>query len=385
MYAQATLYDYWMALYSRKGIILLVSLSSMVLTLVISYFLPPIYEAKATLFFPSNSIPTSYTSGSQTRIAQQALRPIPDEKEAGIHVGILKSPDMADRVHARFPTVARQFFTKNVDFVTSPQFFTDIYVRDRNPELAAAVANTYVEFYSEFHIGLLKERAVRAQRVLERELAELDKRISRKTAEISDFKQRNKLLSSSEAEQLALNQTLQLERDRNEVVVELQAVQERIKATGSDPLAGGGSQPVITNPLIEKARKLEARKNALTDAIERLRNGTRGTVTSVAVMQALEIDKRILEELRTNVEMNLAEARMQAESPGVDIVRVQTARPPVVPSFPIHALNAIVALIFGFAAGCYTALLLEYLGRLRLERIRRNLIAGGALREEVES
>jgi DNA repair exonuclease SbcCD ATPase subunit len=220
--------------------------------------------------------------------------------------------------------------------------------------------------------------------VLERELAELDKRISRKTAEISDFKQRNKLLSSSEAEQLALNQTLQLERDRNEVVVELQAVQERIKATGSDPPAGGG-QPVITNPLIEKARKLEARKNALTDAIDRLRNGTRGTVTSVAVMQALEIDKRILEELRTNVEMNLAEARMQSESPSVDIVQVQTARPPVVPSFPIHALNAIVALIFGFAAGCYTALLLEYLGRLRLERIRRNLIADAALREEVES
>jgi uncharacterized protein involved in exopolysaccharide biosynthesis len=65
----------------------------------------------------------------------------------------------------------------------------------------------------------------------------------------------------------------------------------------------------------------------------------------------------------------------------VDIVRVQTARPPSTPSFPIHALNAFVALILGFGAACYAALLLSYLGRLRVERIKRRLIADGALNE----
>ena len=68
-------------------------------------------------------------------------------------------------------------------------------------------------------------------------------------------------------------------------------------------------------------------------------------------------------------------------TPVVDIVRVRTARPPVVSSFPIHTLNAIVALVLGFAAACYVALLLSYIDRLKLERIRRNLVEEGVHRE----
>src|SRR5690606_27986987 len=96
----------------------------------------------------------------------------------------------------------------------------------------------------------------------------------------------------------------------------------------------------------------------------------------------LESERRTLEQLSDSVELNLAEARMQSAAPLVDIVRVQTARPPSTPSFPIHALNGGVALILGFAAACYVALLLSYLERLRMERIKRRLIADDALSEE---
>jgi len=384
MYAQATLYDYWMALYSRKGLILLVSVSAMVFTLVISRYLPPIYEAKATLFVPANDATSSYSSSSQQRMAQSALKPLPDEKEAGIHVGILKSDDMVEKIHGRFPVKEPGFFKKNVDFVTSPQFFIDIYVRDRDPELAAAIANSYVDLYAEFHARLLKDKAARTQRVLEQQLAEIEKKVASKTAEISEFKQRNKLLSSTEAEQLALNQSQQLERDRNGVIVELQAARERMGAAGqagAEGAANGDAQGAIPNPMFDKIRRLEARKNALTERIDKLRDATRGTVTAIATMRRLESDKRILDELVTNVEMNLAEARMQSEAPMVNVVQVQTARPPKVPAFPIHALNAIVALVLGFAAACYAALLLEYLGRLKVERIRRNLVEDIDFRE----
>lgn len=384
MYAQATLNDYWMALYSRKGIILLTSLSTMVFALVISFWLPPIYEAKATLYFPVNNLPSSYVSYSPQVMAQPALRPNPDDKEAGIHVGILRSNDMAQKVSALFPDVDPRFFKTNVDFVTSPQFFTDIYVRDRDPELAARIANSYVEIYSEFHVDVLKRKAERARRVLEPELADIENRLSAMTAEISRFKQQNRLLSSADAEQLVVNQTQQLDRDRNDVIVALQSIQEQIRSaelSGANVAARSGGQPVLQNPLIDKARKLEARKNALTERIDKLRNSAPGTVTTVATMQKLDSDKKFLEQLRHNVEMNLAEARMQSEAPVVDIVRVQTARPPVTSSFPIHTLNAIVALVLGFAAACYVALLLSYLDRLKLERIRRNLVDDGVLRE----
>lgn len=384
MYAQATLYDYWMALYSRKGIILLTSLSTMVFTLLIGDRLPPIYEAKATMYFPVNNLPSSYVAGSPQIMAQPALRPNPDDKEAGIHVGILRSSDMAQKVHALFPGKDRDFFKTNVDFVTSPQFFTDIYVRDRDPELAARIANSYVEIYSEFHVDVLKRKAERAHRVLESELADIEKLLSTMTAEISRFKQQNRLVSSADAEQLVVIQTQQLDRDRNDAIVALRSIQEQIlsaERSGANVAARSGDQPVLENPMIDKARKLEARKNALSERIDRLRNTAPGTVTTVETMQKLESDKRFLEQLRHNVRMNLAEARMQRETPVVDIVRVQTARPPVVSSFPIHTLNAVVALVLGFAAACYVALLLSYIDRLKLERIRRNLVEEGVHRE----
>ena len=380
MYAQATLYDYWMAIYSRKWIILLVALSSVLFTLVISFYLPPIYEAKATLFFPANDVSSSYTGSSQQRIAQAPLRPIPDEKEAGVNVGALKSDDFAEEMSTKFPGKSPNFFKKNVDFVTSPQFFTDIFVRDTDPELAAAVANAYVKMYADFHAQLLKEKAARAQQALQPQLVRVERQVTSKISEISDFKRQNKVVSSAEAEQLALSQKQQLERERNDVVVELRAIRDRIGGTGGDG-AVDAEQSVMPSPLIEKARRLETRVSALTERIDRIRDGTDSTVNAVSVLQRLESEKRILDELRTNIEMNLAEARMQSEVPAVDIVKVQTARPPKSPSFPIYALNAIVALVLGLAAACYMALLLEYLRRLKIERLRRNLMEDSLVRE----
>ncbi len=380
MYAQATLYDYWMALYSRKWIILLVTVSSVLFTLVISQYLKPIFEAKATLYFPVNNVSPSYTGSSQQRMAQVPLRPIPDEKEAGVHVGVLKSDDIAEEMNAKFPDKPLGFFKKNVDFVTSPQFFTDIFVRDTDPELAAAVANAYVKLFSDFHTRQLKEKAEQAVRALEPQLILAERQVASKIDEISDFKRKNRVVSSAEAEQLALGQKQQLERERNEALVELRAIRDRIRGTGPDDASGAG-QSVIPSPLIDKARRLETRVSALNERIDGVRNSTDGTVTAVSVLHKLESEKRVLDELRTNIELNLAEARIQSQVPAVDIVRVQTARPPKAPSFPIHALNAIVALVFGFAAACYMALLLEYLRRLKMERIRRNLMTDSLVRE----
>ena len=384
MYAQATLYDHWMALYSRKGIILLTTFFTVAFTLFISYQLPPIYEVKATLFFPVNEASSAYTAVSSQRIAQTPLRPHPEEKEAGIHAGVLKSDDMAEKVHARFPERDLAFFKKNVDFVTSPQFFTDIYVRDRDPELAARIANTYVELYAEFHRDTLRKRATRAEEVLEPELARVRERLAQKTEEISKFQQRNRILSSTHAEQRVSTHFQQLERDRNAVLVEVQAVQRQIAAAGLEDTSATVSRaggPVIRNPLFEKERRLVARRDALTEQIDTLRGTAPTTVAAVSDLRKLESEKRTLEVLTDSVQLNLAEARMQSAAPLVDIVRVQTARPPSTPSFPIHALNGFVALILGFGAACYAALLLSYLSRLRRERIKRRLLADGVLDE----
>ena len=289
----STLADYWIALYSRKWIILAVAASCTIATIVISMYLPPIYEAKSSFYVPINLVTTPYTGlPSQSTVTQSTLKPLPDEKEAGIHIGILKSADIAVKAQERFPEKDLEFFKKNVDFVASPQFFIDIYVRDTDPNMAASVANAYVTLYREFHKDALIRNAAENQIVQERQVESLRKKLADKITEI-----------------------------RN--------------------------------------------RQGRTD--NKLHAENRTTIT------ILEAERRTLQTMLTNAEMSLAEATLQGVDPRMEVIQVQTAKPPKNPSFPIVTLNAIVAFVLGFAVACYNALLLEYLRRLKIEKMRRNL------------
>ena len=90
-------------------------------------------------------------------------------------------------------------------------------------------------------------------------------------------------------------------------------------------------------------------------------------------LQAINADRSLLRGMLSNVENSLAEARLQSESAQALVVTVQTAQPPSQPGFPIAGLNGGVGLVLGFIAGCYNALLLEYLRLRRLQKARRQL------------
>lgn len=375
MREQPTLADYWMALYNRRGIILAVALSAMFFAIGITRYLPPVYEAKASFFVPINLIPTSYAVAAGP--SQLPLRPQPDDREAGIHVGILRSNDLAERIQARFPQKEPGFFRKNVNFVTSPQFFTDIYVRDSDPKLAADIANAYVQVYREFHIDTLRASASRAQKALEGKVRDLQARVAAKSAELRTYQEANRLVSGTSGERLYLRQREDLERQRDENALLIAAARQRLQAATSPARQiDGRDEPVISNPVAEQLQTLENRQAALLARLDELAKTTRSTIAGTTTVQMLETDKRNLEQQLITAESNLSETRLQAEFPNVEIVQVQVARAPTVPGFPIVTLNAVVALIVGFAAGCYCALLLEYLQRLKIERIRRNLDAG---------
>lgn len=376
MHGQSTLYDYWMALYSRKKIIFSVALSAMLASVVVSFYLPPVFEAKASFYVPANSVSPSYTHTNQYQLAQPLLKPLPDEKEAGIHVGILKSTDMAENMRALFPEKEIGFFKKNVDFVTSPQMFIDIYVRDRDPNIAAAVANSYILLYKAFHMQFLKTTAGQEQHVLESQLEGLEKQISAKSAELENFQRSNDIVSSGETEELLLRQTQELQHELDMTIVDLKSM--RIHSVLpedpiSDKASGYGGGSTILNPEFARVKKLEARKSALIERMAKLQQTTRGSIGTMSIYHKLKGEKKTLEDLRANVERNLIEARLQKEFPAVDIVQTQVAKAPKDRAFPIFTLNGIVALLFGFVAGCYNALFLEYLKRLKLDRIRANL------------
>lgn len=382
MSQSTTLADYWVALYSRKWIILAVAISSTVATIIISLNLAPIYEAKASFYVPANLVSLPYTVlPSQMGATQSTLKPLPDEKETGIHIGILKSNDMAGKVRARFPNKDASFFKKSVDFVTSPHFLIDIYVRDKDPATAAAIANTYVDLYREFHREALIQNAGGNQLVLERQVEELRKKLAEKAAEVRSRQGGADLLTTTSAEQLYLNQVSAYERQLNDYMVEIRALSLLMGNTQQGEAEGEGASQV-RNPRRDALQKLETKVAAVRERLRNLHAENRATIARTTQFEILEAERRNLQTMLTNAETSLAEARLQSRDPRVEVIQVQTAQPPEVPGFPILTLNGVVAFILGFAVACYNALLLEYLRQLRTERLRRKL--DDSLLNEVE-
>ena len=377
MQPTATLGDYWSALYAHKWIILLVTLSSMGFSLWLSDYLPPIYEAKASFYVPTNMQAPSFTGGAPQRLSQTILKPLPDEKEAGIVIGVLKGQDLQARVRERFPQRQSIFFSKNVDFSASPQFFIDIFVRDGEPRLAADVANAYVQAYRDFHSDKLRANARQSADVLQVQYDALTDRLAKKSLAIREFQLQNQLVSEGETEGRYTAQLRDTERQLDEVTIEVQSARSRLglPAKRAPSIDGEPPQepPALSNPAQDSLKRLEARQAALAVQLDRLRAGSRGAISKVSQLQALNNERRMLQEMLSNVELSLTEARVQADSAQAQVVTVQTARPPVSPGFPIAGLNGVVGLILGFVAGCYNALLLEYIRQRRVDKARRQL------------
>jgi uncharacterized protein involved in exopolysaccharide biosynthesis len=275
-------------LYRRKKAILVVTLMSAGFAFVISLVLPPVYEAKSAFYVPVTASTPLYTvGGSPSQVDKVPLMPIPEEKAAGGHLGILKGERISTAVLKQFPDLTYNYLSNNADFVMNNYFITEVYVRNQDPEEAAAIANYYPIAYRDFHRQAIAQRS-------------------------------------------ELN---------------VQALEKQIALT----------QQLLTENL---------------DAQQRQRDRNLTTSVTTGTLQ-MEINR--LSGLLGSLRENLIESRLRAENPGVDIVLSESAIVPTKPTFPRPTLNAVVALIFGFVSGCYYALLLNYLSRLRQLKINREM------------
>lgn len=171
----ATLYDYWQDIYERKVLLLIVVISAALFGYLISLALPPLYEAKATFYAPSNlSLPAYTRSDSAGHFAQGPFLPTADEKAAAVDIGILLSMDMYRTLHEKFPQREVAALKKNIDVTVSGEFMIDVHVRDKDPQLAADIANAMPALYREFHVRVLRARLIDEVETLNEQLGRLD-------------------------------------------------------------------------------------------------------------------------------------------------------------------------------------------------------------------
>jgi tyrosine-protein kinase Etk/Wzc len=160
-------------IWKKRRIIGIVTLAAAVISLVVSFMLTPLYLSTA-IVFPAA---TSTVSFSEQRNAKASSMDFGEEEQAEQLVQILQSSRIRDKVVQRFDLFnhyeidakdPNRFFKlgkaygQHIQFVRTRYGSIQIDVLDKDPKLAAAMANKIVELIDTVKNDMVKERTIPA-------------------------------------------------------------------------------------------------------------------------------------------------------------------------------------------------------------------------------
>lgn len=394
MHQDKTLYDYWMVCYRRRLTILVLVSTAVAGALLISASLPPVYEARAMFYVPSSAT-TQRSNTGDTAIPL----PASNQDDAKANIGILKGRDALRAMAQRFPARSTDALQRDVDFTAGRDGIIQVYVRDRDPARAAAIANAYPQYFNDFLGARMQQRgepkiqALRARitevaaqllalgvgrrqlatltsSALDGQALELVKNREALLKELDDLKgaiaARSASRSRGERLRVAASPVIdELERQLDEIDLDLAKLRVRTLPNHPDQVALVARRAVAQTALLLKLDELNARDAARAEIVTGMLASRDRRVKAIPDHQnrLAEIDQQ-LADLRAAMsflknsleELLLASTR----SPQVGIV-IESAELPAVPVFPIAWLNAVVAALVASLVGILYALLLEYI------------------------
>lgn len=395
--SEKTLYDYWMVCYRRKYTIMVMVVTAVVGVLVIGASLPAIYEARAMFYVPSSATTQRSNLG-----ATDVPLPTSNQDDAKANIGILKGRDTLRAVHAQFPQRSIDTLQRNVDFTAGRDGIIHVYARDRDPALAAAIANAYYLAFNRFLMQRMQERALPRTAAIRARLDEIEQELQ------GVINSRNALAGVSGTPLLDTEAT-ELIRERSGMSKELDELQGA-KGKDAEDKGRGGTSPVIdelerqiaqidmdlaktrqkTLPnhpdqialvksrdaavaaLQAKLMSVDSSKKARTDTVHSMLQKREQRLKAIPQYQSTlnETDQkyRDLRAAKSFLKNSLEEAVMASTKAGEIGVIVETAQPPEVPVFPIVWLNVLIALVMSVLTGMLYALLLDYIEERQIVR-----------------
>jgi len=255
-----SLLDYWLILYERRVVILLVIAASIVSAVVIGLTMPPVYEARAALYIPAKLAPVSYVSGTSTSsLAREQGVPLSKETDYKPYLGILKSEQLAEIVHAQYPKKSVvKLMRSDTDFEVTDELVVRVYSRDHDPKLAADIANAYVDGLNTILVNNSQAQVTREPASIQSALGRINGEIQNAASELTRFEEKYQLVDLS-AEQAALSARKDKLSDKaDDTLEQIAAIRAKktalvrgIKREGEDLRA---SDVAVTSPLIVTLR-----------------------------------------------------------------------------------------------------------------------------------
>src|SRR3989338_5416952 len=382
-----TLIEYWYVLYDRKRMSLVIAFSTVVTVFILSKVIHPVYEAKAVFFVPKEPDVATFLAPPGENMARVPYAPPVTEETFGPYIGILKTATIAQLVQRDFPhKKVRDLMQRDISFELSDEYLLNVYARDKNPALAAGIANAYVKYFRQLMDGYSLKSQLDRQTTLEEDIEVNQKRLSRAKYVLTVFQQKHKTANLDEETKQLIAMKTNFETNLKSMQIKYSENKNKILATKrklKDEIhAFRVSELVITSPLLEKLKAQLVEK----EGIEANISGTEKTLTGIDKrMREISILQDQLDNLATRVErykkivetlsFNLQEVNAQSKRAPLVAIQVEQATPPTKPAFPVMWLNLIVGFLVGIVGGVFYCFFMNYLEETRGVRLYRLLKA----------
>ncbi len=256
---EKSLLYYWYVIYSRKWVVILITLAAIGTAVVFSKIIPPVYEAKAVFFVPKAPDTVTFYTPPGEKSARTFLTPQTNEEAQGPYIGILKSKTIAEMVHREFPAKSiTALMKKDTDYVLSNEYMLQVYVRDRDPVQAASIANAYVKYFNQIMSGYSNNPQSHTKKTIELELKANREALGKARKALSEFQEKNDTANLAEETRQLIALKTSFESDLEKSEISLRGVMKRIASTeeelGKEENLLKDSDVTVMSPLLLKLK-----------------------------------------------------------------------------------------------------------------------------------
>lgn len=250
-----TLADYLRVIYRRRVVIYVMAGAAIGVAVILSRVLTPVYQARATLFPPVAG--DSLRLGGPLEVQPRGPQvPIPTEDLLRGFFGILRSQRLAEIVAGKVPQRSIHELRRNTRFSLTKYNMFEITARDRDPRIAALVANTYAESFNELFEEISLPAARQTTSFIEAQLVRAKEELLVAEEGIRRFREQHHTVSLPEEISELVKRMAQLQAQADSWTLALDETRSKIANTRSRLQAETrmqlSSEVMANNPVVEQ-------------------------------------------------------------------------------------------------------------------------------------
>ncbi len=374
---EITLFDYWQVIYARRAAIAAFSTVAVLATLVVSLLLPKIFESTATLLPQLDStsglglgaLLASTGAGSAAQTLGISLPGAP-ATPTDVFTAMLKSRVMADDVIRRFNLKERyekqtmhetRLALENATRIAiTKEKVIKITVEDKDPQLAADMANFYVSNLDRLNQTLSVSKARENRKFIEHRVAETQKAMIKVEDALKEFQTQNKAVAIEAQSKAMVEAVATVQAQIMAQEVQLQVMGSYLSPDNPDVARVQSS----ISELRKQLRIMESGKGA-KDLLpgDRLRPAISSVPTLALEYGRLVRDLKIQETLYALLISQFEQAKLTEARDTPTVQVLDAAVPADKKSRPKITLNLLIAGLLSLMLGIFWAFLREAIAR----------------------